>query len=95
MSESSPVKDRIVQKLQDNFAPQRLEVIDESHRHAGHAGHDPRGESHFEVLIVSESFAGCSRLERHRMIYVVLAEELADRVHALSLKAFSPSEVKF
>ena len=92
MSQSSLIKDRMTHKLQESFAPQHLEVIDESAKHAGHSGHDGRGESHFEVIIVSESFQGRGRLERHRMVYAALKMELAERVHALSIKAFSPSE---
>lgn len=92
MSASSPIKDQIISKLQLRIAPQSLEVIDESSKHLGHAGHNPLGESHFEVRIVAESFAGKSRVARHRMIYEALQEELAGRVHALSIKAFSPEE---
>ena len=92
MSQSSLIKDRIVQKLQQSFTPQHLEVIDESAKHAGHSGHDGQGESHFEVVIISESFEDKGRLERHRMVYAALKMELAERVHALSIKAFSPSE---
>lgn len=93
MSESSPVRDSIVQKLQASFHPQRLEVADESHKHAGHAGHDPRGESHFKLLIVSEAFTKKPRVERHRMIYQALEKELTDRIHALQILAVSPSEI--
>lgn len=94
MAQTSPIKDRITQKLQASFAPQRLEVIDESHKHQGHAGHDARGESHFEVRIVSDSFANKSRVERHRMVYDALSLELEERVHALSIKAFSLNEIE-
>ncbi len=92
MSQSSPIKTRILQKLSEKFSPQELEVIDESDRHKGHAGHDGGGESHFQVMIVSESFAGKGRVERHRMVYETLDAEIRERIHALSIKAFSPSE---
>jgi BolA protein len=92
MSQSSPIKDRILRKLSEKFTPQELEVIDESDRHKGHAGHDGAGESHFMVLIVSSSFDGKGRVERHRMVYETLDLEIRERVHALSIKAFSPSE---
>lgn len=92
MPQSSPIKDRIIQKLQLSFNPQMLEVIDESERHRGHAGYNEQGESHFEVRIVADSFEGKSRVERHRMIYTTLQAELAERVHALSIKAFTPAE---
>jgi BolA protein len=60
--------------------------------HAGHAGARPGGETHFRVTLVAESFAGKSRIERHRMVNQALAEELADRVHALAVKAWAPGE---
>lgn len=77
----------IERKLNDAFSPQRLEVIDDSQRHAGHAGHRPEGETHFNVHIVSDAFKGKTRIERHRMINTVLADELASTVHALSIDA--------
>lgn len=86
------VKDNITKKLSEAFAPINLDVIDESHLHAGHAGHRPGGETHFRVYIVSPSFEGKSRIERHRMINTTLAAELADRVHALAIKAHAPNE---
>ena len=92
MSASSPVKDQIIAKLQQSIQPQHLEVIDESFKHKGHAGHNPLGESHFEVRIVAESFKGKARLARHRKVYNALQEELAGRIHALAIKAFSPDE---
>lgn len=79
-------------KLKNALAPERLAVIDESHRHAGHAGHHHDGESHFRIEIVSVAFAGKSRLERHRLVNSLLAEELAGRVHALSLTTLAPGE---
>lgn len=86
------VKDNITKKLSEAFAPSKLDVTDESHLHAGHAGHRPGGETHFRVYIVSPSFEGKSRIERHRMINSTLAAELADRVHALAIKAHAPGE---
>jgi len=86
------VKTLIADKLIAAFAPQRLEVIDESHRHEGHAGHRPGGETHFRIQIVAEAFRGKSRLERHRMINAVLAQELASGVHALAIHASAPGE---
>ena len=79
-------------KLRAAFAPVRLEVVDESARHAGHAGARPGGESHFAVTVVSERFAGRSRVERQRMVYDVLAAELAGGVHALALTTLTPDE---
>ena len=86
------VKVKIEEKLAAAFAPQRLEVIDESHRHEGHAGHRPGGETHFRVAIVAEAFRGKSRLDRHRMINAALAGELQSGVHALAIHAAAPGE---
>jgi len=73
--------------------PDKLEVIDESHLHEGHAGSHPSGESHFRVRIVASRFAGQGRVARHRMINSALAEDLATRVHALAIEAYAPEEV--
>jgi BolA family transcriptional regulator, general stress-responsive regulator len=85
-------QDRITEKLQQAFAPESLRVEDESHRHAGHAGSRPGGETHFRLYIVAEAFRGKSRLERHRMINSTLAAELAGGVHALAIHAQAPDE---
>lgn len=82
----------MTRKLNEAFAPQRLEVIDESHLHEGHTGHRHGGETHFRVNIVSQAFDGKSRVERHRMINTLLADELAGRLHALAIKAQTPGE---
>jgi BolA family transcriptional regulator, general stress-responsive regulator len=84
--------DIITEKLTKAFAPESLRVEDESHLHAGHAGHRPAGETHYRVYIVSEAFRGKTRLECHRMINAALANELKGRVHALAIHAAAPSE---
>lgn len=86
------ITERITQKLTEAFAPQELKVIDESHQHQGHGGWREGGETHFRVNIVSEAFTGKSRLERHRLVNAALAQELADRVHALVIAAKAPGE---
>lgn len=86
------ISDSIRDKLTRAFAPSRLEVVDDSARHAGHAGARPGGESHFNVLIEAAAFAGVSRVARQRQIHAALAEELAGPVHALSVKALAPGE---
>ncbi len=83
---------RIREKLTAGLAPQTLAIVDESDRHAGHAGADAKGETHFHVTIVSAAFAGRSRVERQRMVYALLADELAERVHALGLTTRTPDE---
>ena len=85
-------RDLITEKLTQAFAPESLEVVDESHQHVGHAGHRPGGETHFRVYIVSDAFRGKSRLDRHRMINTALARELEGGVHALALHASAPGE---
>lgn len=84
--------DLITQKLTEAFTPESLRVEDESHKHEGHAGHRPGGQTHFRVYIVSAAFKGKTRLERHRMINQTLAAELAAGVHALALHAAAPGE---
>lgn len=86
------VAETMRRKLTEALAPARLVIIDESHRHAGHAGARPEGETHFRVEIVAAAFEGLSRIERQRLVHQVLATELAGRVHALSLTTRTPEE---
>ncbi len=86
------VTDTIRAKLTAAFAPERLEVVDQSHKHKGHAGWREGGETHFHVTLVSGSFAGQSRVARQRAVYAALAEELAGPVHALEVSARAPGE---
>jgi BolA family transcriptional regulator, general stress-responsive regulator len=86
------VEDSITQKLRQAFAPVALEVVNDSHRHAGHAGSPGTGDSHFSIKVVSAAFNGKSRVERHRMVNQVLAEELAGKIHALAIMALTPEE---
>ncbi len=90
------VADSIRHKLTASFAPVALEVVDESHRHAGHAGatrdDGSQGETHFHVRLVSAAFDGVGRVERQRRVYAALADELKGPVHALSLSLLSPDE---
>jgi len=88
------VADRIRAKLTRALEPTRLEIHDDSHRHAGHAGSRPGGESHFRLEIVSPAFAGETRLDRQRRVYALLAEELRGAVHALQLTTLTPEEDK-
>jgi BolA protein len=88
------VANAIREKLTSRFEPIRLDIIDESHRHAGHAGARPEGETHFALTIISAAFAGQSRVARQRLVYQTLAEELATRVHALTLTTLAPDEAK-
>ncbi len=91
----------IDRKLRAALAPVRLDIADESAQHAGHfhpgslaaeGGASRAGETHFRLVIVSERFAGQSRVARQRLIYQLLAEELAGGVHALAMTTLTPSE---
>ena len=86
------VEDKITKKLRQAFAPIVLEVVNDSERHRGHGGAPGTGESHFTIKVVSDRFAGKSRVERHRMVNDVLAEELKGPVHALAISALAPEE---
>jgi len=90
------VAETMTRKLTERFAPSRLDVIDDSARHAGHAGHPggagQGGETHFTVTLVSAVFAGMGRVARQRLVYETLAEELKGGVHALALTTLAPGE---
>lgn len=83
--------DAIYQQLQERFHPQQLEVIDESHMHVGHPGH--QGAGHFAIVIAAEAFKGKSLIERHRMVYEALADLMGPEIHALRIKAILPDEM--
>ena len=94
------IQAEIERKLNEAFSPERLSVINESHQHAGHhhveSGHhatfDGSGETHFRIRIVAPAFAGMSRIERHRAVNALLAEELQGGVHALAIEPAAPGE---
>jgi BolA protein len=86
------VAERLRAKLVAALKPSRLDIDDDSARHAGHEGAGAAGETHFNVSIVSEAFAGLGRLQRQRLVHAAVAEELAGPVHALSIKATAPGE---
>lgn len=82
----------MIERLNAALAPTRLILEDQSNQHVGHAGHDPRGESHFALTIESPAFAGVSRIERQRQVYAALGELMRERVHALTIRATAPGE---
>lgn len=86
------VANEIERRLIAALAPSRLQVIDDSDNHRGHAGHDGRGESHFTVVIECPAFAGQSRVARQRAIYTAVGELMHERVHALAIRASAPGE---
>ena len=79
------VADEIRHKLQQSFAPDRLDVIDDSEAHRGHAGYSDGGQSHFNVVIRAPAFAAMTRLDRHRAVHKALGADLVGRIHALAL----------
>lgn len=79
-------------RLEQSLAPSILEIIDESHRHAGHGGAKPSGETHFRLRVVAKAFAGKNRLARHRMVYDAIADLMDAPVHALALSTLTPEE---
>ena len=89
---TGPVAGQMIERLTAALAPVRMELEDQSYQHVGHAGHDPRGESHFALIIESTAFAGLNRVERQRKIYAALGELMHERVHALTIKAKAPGE---
>ncbi|MCB1527615.1 MAG: BolA family transcriptional regulator [Hyphomicrobiaceae bacterium] len=80
------------EKLMVGLSPSRLDIVNESELHAGHRSSPGTGESHFRILVVSEAFSGKSRVDRHRIVNDLLADELAGRIHALALKTYAPGE---
>lgn len=86
------VKSVIESKLAEGLKPRRLSIVDESHKHAGHAGARAGGESHFRVEVVSAAFTGLTRVARQRLVYGLLAEELKGPIHALALSTLTPEE---
>ena len=86
------IQERIVARLTAALDPSLLDVVDESDRHAGHAGAREGGGTHYRVRVVSARFEGQSRVERHRLVYGLLTAEFADGLHALALVAKAPGE---
>ncbi|MBM3505191.1 MAG: BolA family transcriptional regulator [Alphaproteobacteria bacterium] len=86
------VQQALRDKLMGALAPSRLDIVDESRMHAGHAGARPEGESHFRLTIVSEKFRGLTRLARQRLVYAAVSEEMRRDVHALALTTLTPEE---
>lgn len=85
--------DRIAAAIRDSFHPAEVEVVDDSHSHAGHAGAAPGGETHYSVRVVSPAFAGMSRVARSRAVHAVLSAEFGAGLHALALTLKTPEEV--
>jgi len=89
---TGPLAEIIAARLSENLTPSRLEVINDSHHHAGHLGDDGTGESHFTVIVESERFVGLNRVARQRLVNQALADLLSSRIHALAIRARAPGE---
>ena len=89
---TGPVAREMIKRLTATLSPTGLSLEDQSSQHIGHAGHDPRGESHFALTIESPVFAGLNRVERQRKVYAALGDLMRERVHALTIKATAPDE---
>ncbi len=89
---TGPVASEIAARLTAALDPTHLEVINDSHHHAGHMGDDGTGESHFTVIVESPAFEGQSRVQRQRLVNTALAELLRDHIHALAIRTRAPGE---
>lgn len=94
MSNPEPSRRAILirRRLEERFQPEELSVKDQSHLHIGHEGAKD-GKGHFDVIIVSEAFLGLSRIQRHQLVYEALSDLMETDVHALRIKAASPSDI--
>jgi BolA family transcriptional regulator, general stress-responsive regulator len=84
-------REQLIQRLKDGLDPQHLMVVDDSHRHAGHAG-AADGRGHFTVVVVSPQFEGLGTLKRHRLVYEAVGDLMSTDIHALSIQALAPDE---
>ena len=89
---TGPVAAEMLHRLNSALSPSRIELVDDSEAHRGHGGYNPAGESHFSLTIESPAFTGKSRVERQRLVYAALGDLMAERVHALSIRATAPGE---
>ncbi len=87
------IEEQIKKAISDVMQPEVVEVVNQSYKHQGHRGDDGSGESHFDLYIVSKLLQGKSRVERHRMIFSILQNNIETLPHALSIKALAPDEV--
>ena len=85
-------KEYLIDKIKQHVSVDDIQVVDQSSAHKGHAGYREGGGSHFNMLVVSQDFEGLSQIKRHQKIYAVLKEEMKEAIHALSIKALTPSE---
>lgn len=87
-----PVAAELTRRIEAELAPVRVTLQNDSDQHAGHAGHDGSGESHFALLVVSDAFAGLNRVQRQRLVFRAVGDLMDGRVHALQIQALTPDE---
>lgn len=92
LASTGPVATEILRRVDAALAPTRVELVNDSDRHVGHAGHDGSGESHFTLVVESRLFAGQSRVARQRLVYAALGDLMDGPVHALSLRTLAPGD---
>ncbi len=86
------IEDLITQKIVETLNPEHFELENQSHMHAGHAGDDGSGQTHFKLLVVSSIFDGCNRMQQHRLVYSAVGQLFPQGLHAFSMKTLTPSE---
>ena len=86
------MEEKIKKAIEDAFSPSHLEIINESHKHAGHAGDDGSGQTHFKLIVVSNEFSGCDRVQRQRMLNASICDLFEEGLHAISMKIFTLEE---
>lgn len=91
---TGPVAAEMRRRLESALGPAQIDLTDDSEQHRGHGGHNPAGESHFTLRIESPAFEGKNRVQRQRLVYAALGDLMAERVHALSIRATAPGETQ-
>ncbi len=86
------MEDKIKKAIEDSFSPEHFQLVNESHKHKGHAGDDGSGQTHFQLLVVSRKFENCNRVQRQRMVNEALAVCFEEGLHALSMTLSTPEE---
>lgn len=86
------ISELIKQKLEEGLSPTHLEIINESHLHEGHAGDDGSGQTHFKLIVVSNAFGECSRIQRQRQVNTLINDLFSQGLHAVSMRTYTPQE---
>lgn len=92
-ADAGPVATEMTRRLEEALSPTKLQLQNDSDQHAGHAGHDGSGESHFSLTIESAAFAGLNRVQRQRLVYRAIGDLMDGKVHALQIQATAPGDL--